>query len=296
MRDDDDDLSAGQNPPAVMDRNRPLLDQAQGYIYQETNGIELAAYAFAPRGHSIQHPRPAILFFHSSAWDSGLISQFAPHCLHFAQRGLVAITFEYRLSNRHHTGPVEAMADARSAVRWVRSNARELGIEPDRIVGAGGSAGAQLMLGAAMMGPDFDDPGDDLSVSCAPNALVLFDPVVDVHSRQGFGGDRFPDAGTARLASPILHVRKGLPPMILFHGTQDRLVPVKLIRRFVRKMRRWPQRNICELVPFSGCGHSFFNFNVDPRLFEATINLADRFLVARGFLNADAREETDNRL
>ena len=188
------------------------------------------------------------------------------------------------------------MADARSAVRWVRAHAHELGIDPGQVIGAGGSGGSHIILGAAMIRDRFDDPEDDLAVSCVPEALVLFDPVVDVHSPSGFGVDRFPDARTARLASPVRHVRKGLPPMILFHGTHDRLIPVEATRKFARRMRRWPGRNICEFVPFEGCGHSFFNFNVDPRLFEATINLADRFLVARGFLRPDVRQETDNRL
>jgi acetyl esterase/lipase len=294
----DDALAApaGRDPLAVMDRNRSLLSQAQGYIYKEFGGSELEVYVFTPEDHAPGQSRSAILFFHSSAWDSGLVSQFAPHCLHFVQRGIVAMTFEYRVASRHGTGPLEAMADARSAVRWVRAHAMELGIDPEKIIGAGGSGGAFIVLAAAMIIGPFDDATDNPSIPCEPNALVLFDPVVDVSSRSGFCVERFPDAATAHAVSPMHAIRSRLPPMILFQGTQDRLIPVETTRKFVNKMSRWPRRNICEFVPFDGCGHSFFNFNVDPRYFEATINLADRFLVTHGFLPPDVREETDDRL
>ncbi len=283
----------------TMDRNRALLSQATGYVYKEVGGHELAAWVFAPPDHSPATPRPVILFFFSSAWDSGLVSQFAPHCLHFAQRGMVAITAEYRTA-AHGAGPLQAMADARSAVRWARFHASELGIDPARLVGAGGSAGAHAILTAAMLrGKEYDDPTDPQDQSCVPDALVLLDPVVDVGSaRPGgkFGPGRFPSPQAARQASPLRQVRGKLPPMLLMHGTADRQLPFEATRAFSRKMRRWFRRNDCRLVPFEGCGHSFFNFNVNPRFFEATINCADQFLVERGFIEAPAQTETDSRL
>ena len=284
----------------TMDRNRALLGQATGYVYKEASGHELAAWVFTPPDHRPESARPAIVFFFSSAWDSGLVSQFAPHCLHFAQRGMVAMTLEYRTASLHGAGPAEAMADARSAIRWVRPHARELGVNPARAVGAGGSASAHAMLTAAMLREkEYDDPGDPPEQSCVPDALVLFDPVVDVatpHPGGKFGPGKFRSLQAARLASPLRRVRSKLPPMLLMHGTADRLLPFESTRVFARKMRRWFRRNDCRLIPFEGCGHSFFNFNVDPRLFEATINQADQFLVETGFLDATGPSETDCRL
>lgn len=284
----------------TMDRNRTLLAQATGYVYKEPGGHELATWVFKPSGDPPVKPRAAILFFFSSAWDSGLVSQFAPHCLHFAQRGMVAMTVEYRTASLHGAGPLQAMTDARSAVRWVRRNAAELGIDPTRIVGAGGSAGAHAILTAAMLREkEYDDPADPSDQSCVPDALVLFDPVVDLSDqRRGgkFGPSRFPSPQAARQASPLRRVRGKLPPMLLMHGTADRLIPFDSTRAFARKMRRWFRRNDCRLVPFEGCGHSFFNFNVDPRLFEATLNQADQFLVEKGFIDAAGPADHDNRL
>ena len=279
----------------VMDRNRSLLARAQGYVYKEPPGIELGAWVFFPLDHRTADRRPVVMFFFSSAWDSGLVSQFAPHCLHFAQRGMVAMAVEYRIGSQHGAGPLEAMADARSAMRWVRENAAELGIDPGRVVGGGGSAGAHAILSAALIAdPLFDDPGDARDHSCVPDALVLFDPLVDTAPPAEFGIGKFPNARLARLASPARHVRKGLPPMILMQGTHDRVLSFEATRSFAARMRRWPRRNDCRLVPFEGCGHSFFNFNVDPRLFEATLTHADRFLVDLGYLGPTA--EADSRL
>ncbi|MFN0125677.1 MAG: alpha/beta hydrolase [Verrucomicrobiales bacterium] len=293
-------LSGRRDPMETMDRNRALLAQANGYVYKEVGGHELAAWVFTPPDHSAASAAPVVLFFFSSAWESGLVSQFAPHCLHFAHRGMVAITVEYRTASAHGAGPLQAMADARSAVRWVRRHATELGIDPAKVIGAGGSAGAHAILTAAMLREkEYDEPSDPSDQSCVPDALILFDPVVDVGDpRPGgkFGPNRFPSAHAARQASPLRRVRGKLPPMLLLHGTADRLLPFETTRSFVRRMRRWFRRNDCRLVPFEGCGHSFFNFNVDPRFFEATLQAADQFLVDRGFLKPPEPTETDCRL
>lgn len=321
-----------RHPMEVMDRNRALLAQAQGYVYKEIDGFELAAWVFNPPHQEATSsqtgllpsstdeqksttpeeaaassdkdvpqappaPTPAILFFFSSAWDSGLVSQFAPHCLHFAQRGLIAAAIEYRTAGPHNAGPLEAMADARSAIRWARHHADELGIDPTKIAAAGGSAGAHAVLAAGMI-PDtvFDDPNDPAGVSCVPDAMVLFDPVVETSPPQGFGAGRFPNPRLARLASPMRHIRGKLPPLLLLHGTHDRVLPFEQTRRFAKKMNRWFRRNTCRLIPFEGRGHSFFNFNVDPRLFELALNHADAFLVEHHFLPPPPESDADLRL
>ncbi len=282
-------------PPAVIDRNRALLLEADSHSYKTLGETELDAYVFPPE---VDTPaagpagRPAIAFFYSSGWDSGLLSQFAPHCMYFRHRGMVAFLFDYRVASRHGTGPVEAMADARSALRWIRLNAADLGVDPDRIVAAGGSAGAQIALSAAML-DGFDDSGDDASISCLPNALLLFNPILDT-TRKGAELEKFPDKKQAKAASPIHHCKKRLPPMMLFHGTADRVVPYELSRKFVSKMR-W-RGNDCRLTTYEGCGHGFFNFNVDAGLYELTLNAADAFLVDRGFLPPPPEADSEPRL
>ena len=283
--------------PGMIDRNRALLSEAEMHVYKTVNGQDLAAYVFHPKNEDpsipvAPGPHPAVAFFYSSTWDSGLISQFAPQCLYFCHRGMVAVLFDYRVSSRHGTGPIEAMQDARSALRWLRINAAALGINPDQIVAAGGAAGAHLAASAAML-EGFDDLGDDPTMPCTPNALILFNPILDT-TRKGLELEKFPAKATAKAASPIHHAKRKLPPMLIFHGTADRVIPCETSRKFCRKMR-W-RGNDCRLSAFDGCGHGFFNFNVDATLYELTLNAADAFLVEKGFLPPPVDVDTEPRL
>jgi hypothetical protein len=126
-------------------------------------------------------------------------------------------------------------------------------------------------------------------VSCRPDALVIFSGILDV-SKKGAGLEKFADAKAAKAASPVhLRLPKDMPPAILFHSAGDRRVPIEGARKFAAQMRR--KRRPCRLVEFDGVDHSFFNFNVDSRLFDATLNAADAFLCEQGFLEGASRPE-----
>ncbi len=219
--------------------------------YKTTPTRELCAYVLKPARAAAA--APAILFFFGGGWRTGTPSQFASQARYTASRGVVAFLVDYRTYRADGTTPFQAVEDARSAVRWVREKAVELGVDPSRIVAAGGSAGGHLAGAAAILnGPD--DPHDDLKISCRPDALVLFNPVVDTTPR-GYGA-AFIGPENEKL-SLIDHIRSGLPPTIVFHGTSDRTVPIATIERFVSLMKSAGNR--CELVRYSGAGHGFFN-------------------------------------
>jgi acetyl esterase len=280
MLSQDDSLSK----PAPIDRNRELLKTAREEIYKTVGGVNLPVYIWEPEsGKAPPYPKSVIAFFYSSGWDNGQVSQFAPHCVYFASRGMLAMAFDYRVSVRHGSTPADAMADARSAFRWLRLNAVELGISPGKIVGAGGSGGAHIAAAAAML-QGFDESGEDLSISCNPNALVLFNPVLDT-SKKGFGFDRFPQPDQAKRANLAAAIAPGLPPTLMFHGTQDRVVPFDASFDFAKRMKK--KKNICELVVYEGQGHGFFNFNVSFEIYQATLNVMDDFLVGQGFIEPD---------
>lgn len=271
----DDSLSK----PAPIDRNRELLKTAREETYKSVGGVNLPVYIWEPE-HPPAYPKSVIAFFYSSGWDNGQVSQFAPHCVYFASRGMVAMAFDYRVHVRHGTGPVEAIADARSAFRWLRLNAPELGISPGKIVGAGGSGGAHIVCAAAML-KEFDEAGEDLSIPCAPNAMALFNPVLDT-SKKGFGFDRFPSPEVAKRANLFNAIAPGLPPSVIFHGTQDRVVSFDASFDFAKRMKK--KKNQCELVVYEGQGHGFFNFNVSFDIYQGTLNALDDFLVGQGFI------------
>jgi len=247
-----------------------------------------AVYKTTPQGDLRLHlfecgegtGRPAIVFFFGGGWVGGNPQQFFPHCRHLASLGMVAISAEYRVRSRHGTTPFECVADGKSAVRYLRTHARELGLDPDRIVAGGGSAGGHVAACTATIDA-YDEEGEDISVSSRPNALVLFNPVVDT-TKLGYGANRFKD--DPRKLSPVHHITDGLPPTIIFHGTADTTVPFENVERFCREMHA--AGNACTLVPFKGKKHGFFNDGRDEnnRSYNETVAHMDDFLGQHGFL------------
>jgi acetyl esterase len=268
-------------------RDKEILKDGQVHVYRITPQGEVQAHLyFPPDGLATGTDRPVVVFFHDGFWDSAMPTQFVPHCLHFASRGAVAIAAETRISSRNGTGPVEALEDARELIRWIRRNAQMLGIDPKKIAVGGAGGGAWLAL-LTSMPKDKEMPSED-GVECRAQAVLLFSALLNT-TPKGQGASKFPDAKTAKKLSPSSHVRRKLPPMILFHGKNDRVTPLSEAQRFARRLR-W-RGNVCELVDYDKADHSFFNFNVSHLHFELTVGAADRFLVERGILAQPPIEE-----
>ena len=273
----------------IHERQRELLDGAERFCYKhDSSGEALELLVYAPEG-AVGGSAAIVFFFGAGLWERGELSQFAPQCLHFAERGMVAILADYRLGQEHGATPLDGVEDVRDAVAWIRANARRLGIDPSRVVLAGASSGAHVALVATMVcaeGAGRRRRGPD------PAALVLFSPIVNV-VRDNLVG-KFADRRAAKHASPLHQVRKGLPPMLIFHGGADRLQGLGDVKSFAKKMAR--KKNRCELNIFRGELSSYFNFNVNAELYEATLNMADHFLESVGVLEESGRGATTTRL
>ncbi len=248
-------------------------------VYKTVGKVKLRLHVFEPPGHQPSDRRAAIVFFFGGGWNGGSPNQFYPHCQHLAERGMVAMSAEYRVRSRHKTTPFECVQDGKSAIRFVRSHADELGIDPARIAAGGGSAGGHVAAATATV-PGLNEPGEDVAVSCVPNALVLFNPVYD-NGPDGWGhgrvGDRY------REISPLHNISKGMPPAIVFLGTKDKLIPVATAEKFRDAMRAAGSRS--ELVLFRGRGHGFFNASREGgKDYRATLAAMDRFLTELKFL------------
>ena len=155
----------------------PDISGARVETYKTVGDTVLKLWIFTPEGHSENDNRPAIVFFFGGGWYGGSPSHFEQHCEYLSTRGMIAIAAYYRVKSRHDVTVDTCVADAKSAMRWVRSHASRLGIDPDRIAAGGGSAGGHLAAASAIL-PGLDDPADDKSVSAKPNALIFFNPVV----------------------------------------------------------------------------------------------------------------------
>lgn len=246
--------------------------------YKETPQGELRLHFFDPAGLKKNDKRPAIIFFFGGGWQSGAPSQFYAQARHLASRGMVAICAEYRIKKTHSTDPRACVMDAKSAMRWVRRRAQNLGIDPDRIAAGGGSAGGHLAAATATLFW-FDEPGEDSSVSCVPDALVLFNPVYD-NSENGYGYDRVSEYWEE--FSPMHKLKPGMPPTIVFLGTSDKLIPVETARKFQKTMRDNGDRS--ELVLYKDMPHGFFNPGKENSKYKETLAETDAFLVSLGWL------------
>ncbi len=245
------------------------------HVYKKTPQAELKLHFHFPADWRADDKRPAILFFFGGGWKSGSAQQFLPQAEYFATRGLVTVRADYRIFNEHKTTPDIATEDAKSAMRWLRGHAAEFGIDPAKIIASGGSAGGHLAA-ATLLVEAFDAPTDDLKLSAKPNALVLFNPALNLTliDREVPGAD---GKNVAKAISPTLYLKKPAVPTIIFFGDADALKAHG--DEFLKKASGLGTR--CEQWVAHGQPHGFFNR--EPWT-SATAIQADRFLASLGYL------------
>lgn len=272
----------------------PQLEGAQVEAYKTVGDTKLNLHIFNPQGHKATDKRAAIVFFFGGGWTNGSPQQFEPHCQHLAERGMVAITADYRVASRHQAKVVDCVADAKSAIRFVRKDAARLGIDPNRIAAGGGSAGGHLAACTAVL-QGFDESTEDRSISSVPNALALFNPALVLGANtatddaaKGKAASLTERTGVdPQAVSPYHHVRKGAPPMIIFHGKADTTVPYSSVELFTKAMT--DAGNRCVLVGYDDQKHGFFNYDRSPEYYNKTVAALDDFLVDLGYLNKTAK-------
>lgn len=257
------------------------LHAGESLVYKKAGERELKLFIEKPADWKATDKRPAIVFYFGGGWVGGTPMQFAKQSAYFASRGMVGVRVEYRTIPAGDKGPpTVCCADAKSALRYVRGHAAELGIDPVRIAASGGSAGGHLAAFTAMVGGQ-DDAQDDVSISPKPNALVLFNPVFNNGPGQ-WGHER---VGARFMEfSPAHHITKDAPPTIVFLGDSDKLIPVSVVRDFEAGMKAAGAR--CEAHIYPKAGHGFFN--TDPA-YTQTVEAADKFLTSLGWLGAPTK-------
>lgn len=248
------------------------------HVYKRVGDRDLKLFVVSPPGAKPSDRRPALVFFHGGGWTGGAPTQFNTQSAYLASRGLVCVQVQYRLLDKTEKAPpLDCVQDAKSALRWVRSHAHELGIDPAHIGAGGGSAGGHLAAFVALVAGS-DDPSDDLKISPRPAVLTLFNPVFDNGPLGGWGqarvGDRIKDF------SPAHNIAAGAPPTIIFLGGKDALIPTATALRFQTAMKAVGAR--CELFLYDDQTHGFFN--QEPFKTKTLIE-TDKFLASLGWLS-----------
>jgi acetyl esterase/lipase len=242
-------------------------------LYKTIDDAKLKLHVFNPADHKTSDRRPAVVFFFGGGFRSGAPTQFYPHSAYLASRGLVAISAEYRIKNTYSTNPEQSVSDAKSAIRWVRAHAAELGVDPTRIAAGGGSAGGFLAAATATLS-GYDKAGEDTSVSPRPDALVIYNGLFDL----GAG-----EYGSKEEISPLKNIRAPFPPTAFFVGSQDKLLPVSDVGRIKDAVIAAGGR--FDLHVYDGQSHGFFNYGKNEgEYYKITLQETDRFLTSLGWL------------
>lgn len=246
-------------------------------VYKEIDDVKLNLNVFFPPNHKSTNKTPVIVFFHGGGWKGGGPAHFYNQSKYFASRGLVAISVQYRTEKQHGTTPIACVKDGKSAMRFIKKNASKYGIDPNRIIAGGGSAGGHVAAAMATI-EGFNEAGEDTSVSCIPKALVLYNPVAN-NSAEGYGYNRVKDYWED--FSPAHNLTKDTPPTLIMLGTKDTAFKPHLAEQYKQKMEALGNR--CDLILYQDQVHAFFNEkNRDMHI--KTMKDADIFLTSLGYL------------
>ena len=206
-------------------------------VFGTGGGRDLKCDVFTPPGES-DGKRPAILLVHGGAWKLGDRKQLRGYGFLIGREGYVCVASEYRLSEEAQW-PAQ-LHDVKAALRWMRANADDLGIDPDRIAISGASSGGHMGLIAAATADDpalAGDGGND-GISDAVAAVISFYAPVELVP----GADMLrefvdllmgPDATAAdyAAASPLTYIKAGYPPTMILHSNIDDIVPPEQNRK-----------------------------------------------------------------
>lgn len=261
---------------------RPDFKPSRIVTFKTVGETKLALHVFEPDGFKPTDKRPCFVAIHGGGWVGGDAPRFYKFAAHFAQLGYVGVSVEYRLVGKTNGVTVrDCVKDGRSAIRYLREHAAEFGIAPNRIAVSGGSAGGHVAAGTAMFN-DINEAGEDVNISCVPDALVLYFPVIDT-SAEGYGNAKCGEQWQE--LSPLHRVKPGLPPTIVFHGTADTTTPFKGAKAFDEAMRKAGNR--CELIVNEGGKHGYLMF--DPKLFAESMQRTEEFLKSLGWTIVSAK-------
>jgi acetyl esterase len=268
-------IDAAEPPKAGGGESEP---RGKVYVYKQSGGKPRELEIYFPPNHDASKSKvPGVILFHGGAWRGGNLGQFRIACHYLASRGLVAATADYRMLNADDLQRLPdgesykrvCITDAKSAIRWFKQHAGELGVDPQRIITGGGSAGGHVSV-LATTNAGLNDPADPAEIDTSVVAYLLFNPAF----AQADKSDVEVDA--------LSHLRADFPPAIVFFGSLDGSWRTgwDAVEAKLEKLGNTTTR----LEIAEGQAHGFFNR--DPWR-TVTLIAADRFLAEQGLLEGE---------
>ncbi|MCR9249101.1 MAG: alpha/beta hydrolase [bacterium] len=249
-------------------------DASEIKAYKTVDDITLNAHIFYPENHDKTQLKPAHLFFHGGGWAIGLPEWSYGACKGAVKDGRVAIAFDFRLRNVYGTDVKTTVTDALTAIAWVRENAKDLGIDPNKVLVDGFSSGAQLALISSMI-ENPKDFGVISDFSSRPDALILGSCPYDVNGRDVYDIDY-----DTKTISPLYLIKENLPPILAFHAEEDRMVKFSEFEKFKNAIQK--TKNSFTSRSYPGMGHFFEGSSEEDR--EERRKLRQEFLLKHGFV------------
>jgi acetyl esterase/lipase len=254
-------LSVGQGAPEA--------DVVRDVEYGTGGGRPLKLHLVKPKSPA-QEPMPVVVYIHGGAWRSGNRDGGVRPLSRLAARGYFGASIEYRLSSEAKF-PAQ-IEDCKAAIRFLRSRAKEYGIDPDRIGVWGPSAGGHLvaLLGTSGDVKELEGKGGSAEFSSRVQAVVdWFGPTdflkmgknkIDHDAANSpesllVGGPIQENKEKVAAANPITYVSKDDPPFLVIHGDKDDLVPLSQSELLHAALEKAGVPSKLHVVP--GAGHGF---------------------------------------
>lgn len=248
---------------------------ANDIVYTKAGDQEMRLDIASPAG---QGPFPCVVCIHGGGWRFGSRKDLATLINQLAGKGYVAVSISYRLSDK---APFPAqIEDCKAAIRWLRANAKQYDIDPERIGCLGMSAGAHLacLLGVTRKEDALEGNGGYADQSSGVRCVVsifgptdfsarVWEPQIENTLLVPFLGGKLEEKKEVyQKASPIHYVHKGAPPFLFFHGTVDKIVPVGQSRTMAAKLKE--AGVVARLIEFEGAGHGWGGENLQKTMDE----------------------------
>lgn len=222
-------------------------------IYKKVNNFELDMHLFLPDPNVFKGNRPTIVYFHGGSWSAGKPDWFFETGKEYSKKGWVAAAAEYRIKGRHGTYPFEAVKDAKSAIRWLRENAKKYNIDPNKLVATGNSAGGHLCIATTLV-DKWNENSDNLAINPIPNVVIVNAGVYDLTvNNTKWITEYNQNKNLVREISPTHLTRKTETKFLLIHGENDKNCTYSSAQDFYTKMKSLD--NEIEMHTIQGASH-----------------------------------------